>query len=31
MAKRIDLFGDKKYSIGNDILGKLFEGSSAAI
>ena len=25
-----DLFGDKKYSIGNDMLGKLFESSSAA-
>ena len=26
----IDLFGDKKYLIGNDMLGKLFESSSAA-
>ena len=27
---RIDFFGDNKYSIGNNILGKLFEDSSAA-
>ena len=26
----IDLFGDKKYLIGNDMIGKLFESSSAA-
>ena len=30
VAVGIDLFGDKKYSIGNDMLGKLFESSSAA-
>ena len=27
---RMDLFGDEKCAIGDDIPGKLFEGSSAA-
>ena len=30
VAVGIDLFGDKKYSFGNDILGKSFESSYAA-
>ena len=30
VAVGIDLFGDKKYSIGNDILGKSFESSFIA-
>ena len=30
VAMGIDLFGDQKYSIRNDILDKSFEGSCAA-